>query len=153
MPFRVLCVCLGNICRSPLAEAAIRHAATEAGVDLEVDSAGLGPWHAGRPPHPFSRQVGAEEGLEVGGRARQLMGPEDVAGWDLVVAMDRANLEGLQRLDPNAPARLLRSFDPDADHAEVPDPYGDDIDAYRQVLAMIRPAAEGLVAAIRAGRL
>jgi len=145
---RVLAVCLGNICRSPAAEAAIRAAAEEAGIDVEVDSAATGAYHVGEPPNARMRRAAAEVGLRVDGTARQVQ-PEDFHRFDLIVAMDRDNLAALRRIAPSdAPAelRLLREFDPAADDLDVPDPYYGTDDDYRRVLAMIRPAAEGLVA-------
>lgn len=150
-PVRILAVCLGNICRSPVAEAAIREAATEAGADVEVDSAGTGAWHVGNPPDQRMRAAGADVGLDVAGRARQVE-PRDLHDHDLVVAMDTANLTDLQamaeRHGATARIRLLRSFDPDAsdDDLEVPDPYYGGADGFARVVEMMRPAAAGVIA-------
>jgi protein-tyrosine phosphatase len=151
---RILCVCLGNICRSPAAEAAIREAAAEAGVEVDVDSAGTGAYHVGEPPHPRIRAAGRTAGLAIDGRARQVR-PGELASYDVVVAMDRANLDDLRSIQPALAERihLLLSFDPDATDLEVPDPYGGSDDDYRHVVELVRPAARGLIAAIREGRL
>ncbi len=146
---RVLAVCLGNICRSPAAEAAIREAADNAGLAIEVDSAGTGDWHVGGPPNPRMVAAGARAGLPIEGRARQVVA-SDLDDFDLVVAMDADNLADLQRLagrhDATAHLRLFRSFDPAAAATDVPDPYyGQDRD-FDDVVAMVRPAAAGLVA-------
>lgn len=150
--YRVLTVCLGNICRSPAAEAAIRRAAAELGVPVEVDSAGTGRYHLGESPHPKSAAAGAEAGLDVTGRARQVR-TEDFDRFDLIVAMDRSNLEDLAAMAPNAAAssriRLFRSFDPSADADDVPDPYYGSDDDYRQMIELILPAADGLVRHLR----
>lgn len=110
---RVLLVCLGNICRSPAAAAAVCEAATAAGVDVEVDSAGLGDWNLGRPPDPRMVAAARAVGLELDGRARQVT-EEDFDRYDLILAMDRANLRRLQALAPSEAAerkvRLFRSF-------------------------------------------
>ena len=145
---RVLTVCLGNICRSPAAEAAIRSAAVEAGLDLEVDSAGTGRYHIGDGPNPRSIDAGAAVGLEVIGRARQIT-LDDFDDFDLIVAMDHSNYRDLRRLAPTDAARqkvrLFRDFDMDSVGEEVPDPYyGTDVD-YRNMIEVILPAAQGLV--------
>ena len=151
---RVLAVCLGNICRSPAAEAAIRDAAAEAGLAVEVDSAATGDYHVGEPPNPRMQRAAAEVGMTVTGTARQIR-PEDFERFDLIVAMDRDNLRTLRRIAPagaRAELRLFREFDPDADDLEVPDPYYGTDDDYRRTLAMIRPAAQGLVAHLASRR-
>lgn len=148
MPIRVLTVCLGNICRSPVAAAAIREAAADAGVDIEVDSAGTGGWHVGNAPD--ERMVAAAEraGLQVRGTARQVR-PADLQEFDIVVAMDETNLEDLEAMarvaEGDSTVRLFRSFDPDADDLAVPDPYYGGPEGFDRVVAMMRPAAWGLV--------
>ena len=150
---RVLAVCLGNICRSPAAEAAIAEAACNAGVDIEVDSAGTGAYHIGEPPDERMRRAAAEAGLSISGRARQFE-PVDFDRFDLIVVMDRANLRDVlsQASDEDAVdrVRLFRSFDPGADpeDLDVPDPYFGVPDGFRQVVDMVRRAAEGLVAEV-----
>ena len=146
---RILTVCLGNICRSPAAEAAIRSAAAEAGVDVDVDSAGTGRYHIGDGPNPRSIEAGAAVGLDVVGRARQVT-LDDFEEFDLIVTMDHANYRDMQRLAPDeaalAKVRLFRDFDPDSVGLEVPDPYYGTDDDYREMIEVIMPAAEGLVA-------
>ena len=140
---RILAVCLGNICRSPAAEAAIR----EAIPDVEVDSAGTGAWHIGNPPNPRMVAAGERAGLDVVGAARQVR-VEDFDEFDLVLAMDHSNLESLEAMRPEgsrAEVRLFRTFDPDADSDEVPDPYYEPDDAaFDEVIVMVRAAAKGL---------
>lgn len=146
-PVRVLAVCLGNICRSPAAEAAIREAADDAGVSVEVDSAGTGHWHVGNPPNPRMVAAGARAGLAIDGHARQVTA-SDLDDFDLVVAMDADNLAELQRMArgrDTATIRLFRSFDDGADGTDVPDPYYGQDDDFDHVVGMVRPAAAGLV--------
>lgn len=145
----VLAVCLGNICRSPAAEAAIREAAEAADLAIEVDSAGTGDWHVGGPPNARMVAAGARAGLPIEGRARQVTA-RDLDDYDLVVAMDTDNLADLRRLaqghEPTATMRLFRSFDPDANDVDVPDPYYGGDRGFDDVVTMVRPAAAGLVA-------
>ena len=150
MTTRILAVCLGNICRSPVAEAAIREAAQAVGADVAVDSAGTGAWHVGNPPDERMQEAGAAAGLDVTGRARQVT-TDDLATHDLVLAMDSSNLADLEALARQAnvdvPIRLFRSFDPDAPaDLDVPDPYYGGPDGFADVVAMMRPAAAGVVA-------
>lgn len=147
---RILAVCAGNICRSPAAEAAIRRAGHQAGLELEVDSAGTGSWHLGQPPHPRSVAAAGRVGLELSGTARQVS-PADLEYFDLVVAMDRWNHDDLLALasDPTIRAKI-RMFRSDGE--DVPDPYHGTERDYEDMIAIVVPAAEALVAGLPAGR-
>jgi protein-tyrosine phosphatase len=122
----ILFVCLGNICRSPLAEAAMRHQAMDTGLDVELDSAGTGDWHVGSPPDRRAVAVARRHGIDISAmRARQIA-PEDFARFDHIVALDRDNLLALETMrPPGSPARLSLLLD----HVEgregepVMDPY------------------------------
>lgn len=148
---RILAVCAGNICRSPAAEAAIREAAAEAGLEIEVESAGTGSWHVGQPPHPEGIAAGARAGLRVDGRARRVTAV-DFDRFDIILAMDRANLRDLFDLAPTREAqartRLFRTYDPGAESDEVPDPWGGPEAGYDETVRIVRAAARGLVAEI-----
>jgi len=148
---RILAVCAGNICRSPAAEAAIREAAAEAGLEIEVDSAGTGSWHVGQPPHPEGIAAGARAGLRIDGRARRVSAV-DFDRFDIILAMDQANLRDLFDLAPTREAqartRLFRTYDPDAESDEVPDPWGGPEAGYDETVRIVRAAAQGLVAEI-----
>ena len=148
---RILAVCAGNICRSPAAEAAIVEAAAEAGLDVVVDSAGTGSWHIGQPPHAESVAAGARWGLPIEGRARRVTAT-DFDRFDIIVAMDRANLRDLIALAPSkeaqAKVRLFRTYDPEATVDEVPDPWGGPAAGYEETVRIVRAAARGLVAEI-----
>jgi len=126
MATRVLFVCLGNICRSPLAEAALRNEAERLGVEIEVDSAGTGDWHVGQAPDPRARAAAKRHGADIEGlRARQIR-PSDFDLFDHVVALDAANLRDLQRLRPNgakAELSLLLDHVPGREGQTVADPY------------------------------
>lgn len=118
-PTRILCVCLGNICRSPTAEAALRAAL---GTGAQIDSAGTGAWHEGEPLYPPMQAAGRRLGLAMADlRARQV-DMADFRRFDLILAMDRQNLRDLQALDPGGAARLALYLDP-LGGGDVPDPY------------------------------
>jgi protein-tyrosine phosphatase len=151
---RLCFVCLGNICRSPIAEGVMRHLVQAAGLShaFEVDSAGTAGYHAGELPDSRARAAGRRFGIEVGGRARQFK-RADFERFDYVLAMDNSNLEDLSELAPSAAARenlhLLRSFDKSSPGgASVPDPYyGEDEDfddVVRICLAACTPLLEQL---------
>lgn len=153
-PVGVLFVCLGNICRSPLAEAIFRDLVVTAGlVDrVQIDSCGLGSWHVGNPADPRARAAGLRHGLEVTSIARVLHAPEDFARFAWLIPMDIANRrELLARGAPASRVHLMRSFDASCACGElgVPDPYhGDDAD-FDEVVAMLRPACAGLLERVR----
>jgi protein-tyrosine phosphatase len=155
---RLLFVCMGNICRSPTAEAVMRHVLAEAGLDgrVLVDSAGTGDWHVGDPADPRSRAAARLRGIELDGVARQVQ-PADLDEFDLILAADAGNRRELLRLagdDPQrgAKVRLLREFDPVAVAAgdlEVPDPYYGGADGFDHVLDLVEAACRGLLAQLR----
>ncbi|MFC3861109.1 low molecular weight protein-tyrosine-phosphatase [Deinococcus antarcticus] len=142
-PLRVLALCLGNICRSPVAEELLRLELKKAGVQAVVDSAGTGDWHVGRPADPRSREVARQHGLDLGGRARQLSAA-DFYEQDIILAMDAQNLADAQRMaPPNAEAkvRLMRDFDPQAPGQDVPDPYYGGPQGFEQMFTMLERSA------------
>lgn len=151
---RVCFVCLGNICRSPTAEGALRHLVQTGGLEaeIEVDSAGTAGYHSGEPPDPRAVAAGLRRGIEVGGRARQFR-TQDFERFDYIVAMDRSNLEGLMALAPGAAQRkvsLLRSFDPQSPAgASVPDPYHGGDAEFDAVVDTCLNACRGLLEQIR----
>ena len=152
---RVCFVCLGNICRSPIAEGVFRFLVSEAGLaaDFEIDSAGTAGYHSGEPPDRRARAAGKRAGIVVGGQARQFLA-KDFARFERVIAMDANNLADLRRIAPSpeqsGKVRLMRSFDPEAPpNAPIPDPYyGEDRD-FDEVLELCRTACEHLLQEIR----
>ncbi|TVR64038.1 MAG: low molecular weight phosphotyrosine protein phosphatase [Gemmatimonadales bacterium] len=153
---RVLFVCLGNICRSPLAEGVFRELVRDASLEdrYEVDSAGTGAWHVGEPADPRSRAVARKHGIVLDGRARQVS-DEDFRTFHVIIAMDRENQENLERIRNGGRARLhlLREFDPDAgDDAEVPDPYYGGPGGFDQVFHMVHRSCLELLDALEAER-
>ena len=128
-PVRVLFVCLGNICRSPLAEGLFQQKVTAAGLaaEIEVDSAGTGGWHVGAPPDARMTATAARHDLDLAPlRARQLSAA-DLTDFDHVFVMDKQNLHDALALDPDGDhgtrVRLFREFDPEPGDYQVPDPY------------------------------
>ncbi|GAA2361948.1 low molecular weight protein-tyrosine-phosphatase [Nonomuraea africana] len=145
MTFRVSLVCMGNICRSPMAEVVLRQTLDEHGLSERValDSAGTGGWHVGDPMDERAAAVLAEHGYDGSRHRARRFGFDE---YDLVVAMDAENLGALRRIVPSGTdVRLFRSFDPEApEGAEVPDPYYGGRDGFEIVLAQVKAAAEGL---------
>jgi len=155
MPVRVCFVCLGNICRSPTAEAVFRHLVRDAGLEaaIEIDSAGMGSWHTGDSPDPRSVEAAAQRGIPVEGAARTVR-VEDFVHFDYLIAMDRENRSDLLALAPDGDARervaLLRDFDPEAESgAEVPDPYYGGDEGFDLVLDICEAACRGLLDYVR----
>jgi len=145
----VLFVCLGNICRSPLAEGIMRARARERGIDLVVDSAGTGDWHVGEPPCEHSIRVAAMHGIDITGlRARQVE-PEDLHRFSYLVGLDDANVADLKRMGAR---KVLKLGDYGYDGADVPDPYFfPGFEGFEKVYEMIDTCVGNLLAEI-AGR-
>jgi protein-tyrosine phosphatase len=152
---RISFVCLGNICRSPIAEGVFRHLAAQAGQgdQFEIESAGLGPWHIGEAPDPRARQAARAHGLRLDSIAQQIK-PRDFARLDHVIALDGEVAASLREMAPTpadrAKVRLLREFDPLAESGrrrdlDVPDPYYGADDGFETVYQMIERSARGLL--------
>lgn len=123
---RVLFVCLGNICRSPLAEAALRAAAEKAGLDIAVDSAGTGDWHVGSPPDRRAQAVALSRGIDISGYQGRQVGADDFRRFTHIFALDPDNLRDLKRIRPAdgvAELRLLMDMVPGREGTGVTDPY------------------------------
>ncbi len=148
----ILFVCLGNICRSPLAEGVMRHAAETAGVlaRFTLDSAGCSGWHAGEPPDRRSIACAARHGLDISGQRARQVTAGDFDAFDLILGMDRDNVRHLTRLKPpGSPARIALYLEEGLGRAkDVPDPYyGDDRD-FEAVFALCAQASDALVKAL-----
>ncbi len=140
-------VCLGNICRSPTAEAAFVEACSGWREPPEVDSAGTAAYHVGNPPDERMVAAGASLDLSIDGSARQAT-PDDFHRFDVIVAMDRANLRDLERIRPadaTAELRLLRNTET-GDDRDVPDPYYGGPEGFTEVVEIVRAATLRLAA-------
>lgn len=157
MSVGVLFVCLGNICRSPTAEAVFRRQVADAGLAgrVRIDSAGTGAWHVGKAPDVRAQAAARQRGYDLSAlRARQVHAG-DFNDFDYLLAMDRDNLAVLQRMAPaGARARLALTLDfaPTAALSEVPDPYYGGPEGFAQVLDLLEAAGTGLLEELR-GRL
>ena len=150
---KILMVCLGNICRSPMAEGAVRHKTAERGIDLTVDSAGTGGWHSGEAPDPRSVQVCRKYGVDIASlRARQIIG-EDFRRFDLILALDGSNLLHLQQIVPEDAADKLRLFGEFAGIGGVADPYYGNLNGFDDCWKQIDRPADGLLDALQSGRV
>ena len=138
----VLFVCTGNICRSPTAEAVLRHLAEEEGIELRIASAGIGDWHVGSAPDERAQHHARGRGYDLSAlRARQVR-PSDFAEFDLILAMDRGHLRALERMAPKEHRRKVRLF---VEGRDVPDPYYGGPEGFEQVLDLVEAACRDLL--------
>ncbi|WKZ67367.1 MAG: low molecular weight protein-tyrosine-phosphatase [Flavobacteriales bacterium] len=150
---RILMVCLGNICRSPMAEGVLRHLARERGLSITTDSAGTGDYHVGEAPDHRAQAAMRRQGLDISDlRARQFT-PEDFDRFDLLLAMDGDNLRNMLRLAPSpahaAKARLIMDHAPGNPLREVPDPYFGGEEGFDAVHEMLLEACTNLLNDVR----
>ena len=144
----ILFVCLGNICRSPLAEAAFRKEAEEAGLDAEADSAGTADYHVGSPPDPRSLDEAAKHGIEISGYSGRQLTVEDFDRFTHIFAMDHQNLENIEAIRPEgsqAHVSLLMDLVPGREGAAIADPYHDGEEQFAATWEDVETAAKALV--------
>ncbi len=145
-PYKILAVCLGNICRSPLAEGLLQRTAKERDLNWEVASGGTGNWHVGQPPDPRSRAVAKQHGLDISQQRAHQVTPADLHEYDLILAMDRKNLANLQAMATSAEQsekiKLLLTYTELSETAglDVFDPYWDD-NGFEGVYQLLATAA------------
>lgn len=147
----VLFVCLGNICRSPMAEAVFRHLVNEAGYGerFVIDSAGTGNWHTGNPPHHGTRRILDQYGISYEGLKARQVAQDDFAKFDYIIAMDNQNERDLKVLAREADARIVKLLDlvPDSQLKEVPDPYY--TGNFEEVYGLVQKGCRALLDLIR----
>jgi protein-tyrosine phosphatase len=148
----ILFVCMGNICRSPLAEGIFRHMADNAGraAEFDIDSAGTGGWHQGNPPDPRSLAVAAAHGIDISKQRARRIVAADFDRFDLILALDRDNLRNLQKIVPAAAAARLHLFSRYAigTDEDIPDPYYGGRDDFERVYTMLFNGCNSLLAAV-----
>jgi protein-tyrosine phosphatase len=143
---RILFVCLGNICRSPLAEGIFRHHVQSRGLEDRyiIDSAGTGSWHIGHPPDERSVEIGLKNGIDIRQQRARRISLADIYEFDQVIAMDYSNKNNL--IDFGFPkVRLLREFGQNEQDLEVPDPYYGGVDGFDKIFKMIYRCCDGLL--------
>mgnify|MGYP002141333060 FL=1 len=145
---RILMVCLGNICRSPLAEGILRHKANLKGLNWHIESAGTGAWHVGQAPDPRSQKVALLHGIDISKQKAQQFSPYHLETFDKIYAMDSSNYQDIIRhakneIEKNKVELLMNNSEPGKNKA-VPDPYYDD-NLYEVVYQMIDEACEEIV--------
>jgi protein-tyrosine phosphatase len=151
---KILLVCMGNICRSPMAEAVVRRMLDSNGraASTTVDSAGTHDFNVGLPPDPRAQLAALRRGYDMAGMRARRVRPEDFEHFDMILAMDRRNLAALRAACPAQHQHKLTLFLAYAvwsDADEVPDPYGEPQESFDRVLDLIEDAAQGLTRALR----
>jgi protein-tyrosine phosphatase len=150
----ILFLCLGNICRSPLAEGAARVAFADAGIVAMLDSAGTGDWHIGHPPDPRAQAEARRRGVDIGDLRGRQLAPEDFYRFDLILAADGENLREARALAPadaTARVRLMLDLVPGRQGASVADPYYGDEGGFAATWDDVSAVAAALVAETASG--
>jgi protein-tyrosine phosphatase len=147
---RLLFVCLGNICRSPMAEGVFRRVVVENGVAdrFEIDSAGMGDWHLGQAPDTRAQKAARDRGMDISAQRARQVKPSDFDRFDLLLAMDDANYDELLALAPKSKlhkVRLFLDFAPAAGTRNVPDPFYGEPEGFDRALDLIEQATRGLL--------
>jgi protein-tyrosine phosphatase len=151
---RILFVCLGNICRSPMAEGVFRRVVAEEGLtdSFVIDSAGLGDWHIGQAPDHRAQKAARTRGVDISDQSARQVADDDFDRFDLLLVMDGSNFEELSARAPHEARGKIRPFLDFAPHAgtkDVPDPFFGGADGFDHVLDLIEAAAHGLLASLR----
>ena len=153
MVTRILFVCLGNICRSPMAEGVFRRVAEEEGLidRFEIDSAGLGDWHFGQAPDHRAQKAARSRGVDISDQSARQVVDEDFDRFDLLLVMDRSNYAELKARAPHEARAKIRPFLDFAPHVgtrDVPDPFFGGAEGFDRALDLIEAAARGLLASL-----
>lgn len=146
---RILFVCLGNICRSPLAEGILRHKANQHGIDLTIDSAGTGNWHAGENPDTRAIKVGMERGVDISKLIARQITEDDFENFDKIYVADAEVYDGVMELALNREHKLKVDYLMNLVHPDlnmpVPDPYFGGTDGFEKVFDMLDRACEAII--------
>ena len=138
----ILFVCTGNICRSPTAEGVLRAMAAAQGIELRIESAGIGDWHVGNPPDERTQHHAKSRGYDLSAQRARQVRPDDFTDFDLILAMDRGHLRALERMAPRGERHKLRLF---AAGQDVPDPYYGGAEGFERVLDLVEAACRDLL--------
>ncbi len=150
-PVRILFVCLGNICRSPLAEGVFQKLVEERGLSehFDIDSAGTGSWHIGESPDDRMQKTARDHGIELRDQSARRVTPADLDAYDHVLVMDKKNRRRMREIDGHdrheQKIQLFRSFDPEPGDMEVPDPYFGGDDGFEHVYEIVERTAARLL--------
>ncbi len=153
MTTSVLFVCLGNICRSPLAEAALRAEADRVGLPIKVDSAGTGDWHVDCPPDKRAQAVALRHGIDISTYRGRQVTADDFHRFNHIFALDAENLKNLRRIRPSdgkADLRLLTDLIPGREGTSVADPYFGEDEGFDETWSDVTRAAKALIAQLKA---
>ena len=142
-------VCLGNICRSPLAEGILKSLVHQKGLDWQVDSAGTGGWHAGELPDPRSRAVALENGIDIRDQRARKLRASDLDDFDLILAMDASNFNNILALatqeEQKQKVRMILNYRNPGRNEQVPDPYYGGESGFQEVFKMLEQACNALI--------
>lgn len=140
-------VCLGNICRSPLAEGILTHMVELQGMDWEVDSAGTGSWHVGEPPHRGSIEIASQNGIDISHQKARQFSVQDYKNYDLILAMDSENYNNITSMASNEndknKVKLILNYSYPGKNKAVPDPYYDG--GFGNVFSLLEGACQQLL--------
>ncbi|WP_164985342.1 low molecular weight protein-tyrosine-phosphatase [Ammoniphilus sp. CFH 90114] len=145
---KVIFVCLGNICRSPLGEGVFRELVKERGLEqqFQIDSAGTAAYHVGKLPDPGSRRVALKHGFSIEDQRARQFRSGDLIEWDYIIAMDSSNRRNIEKLgSTSGELVLMRDFDPEIKGSDVPDPWSLGDEAFLETYRIIRRSCEALL--------
>jgi low molecular weight protein-tyrosine phosphatase len=150
---RILFVCLGNICRSPMAEGVLRRLVAERGLSdyFEIDSAGIGDWHVGQAPDNRAQEAARRRGIDISTQSARQLRADDFSRFDLILAMDSSNHGDIRQLSPkhvHGKIRQFLDFAPQTGARDVPDPFFGEAEGFDHALDLIEAAAAGLLDAL-----
>ncbi|WP_164974212.1 low molecular weight protein-tyrosine-phosphatase [Filimonas effusa] len=151
---KILMVCLGNICRSPLAEGILRHKIKQHKLNWEVASAGTGGYHTGEAPHKLSQKVALYNGIDISGQCARQFEASDMLSYDYIYVMDASNYQDVKRMsgrswDPSKTDLLLNELYP-GQHRGVPDPWYGGEEGYHEVFELIDKACDNIILKFKA---